>query len=68
MCLHFGKIVVFKFPEDPDKDFIKRVVGVAGDEIKIREKQVFVNGKPLNHDFGIERILARSAIAERKPP
>ncbi|MCG6906701.1 MAG: signal peptidase I [Desulfobacteraceae bacterium] len=48
-----GDIVVFKFPEDPDKDFIKRVVGVAGDEIKIRDKQVFVNGKPLNHDFGI---------------
>jgi signal peptidase I len=48
-----GEIVVFKFPEDPDKDFIKRVVGVAGDEIKIRDKQVFVNGKPLNHDFGI---------------
>jgi signal peptidase I len=48
-----GDIVVFKFPEDPGKDFIKRVVGVAGDEIKIRNKKVFVNGKPLNHEFGI---------------
>jgi signal peptidase I len=59
-----GEIVVFKFPEDPDKDFIKRVVGVAGDEIKIRDKQVFVNGKPLNHDFGIHvdpRIFPSSA-------
>jgi len=59
-----GEIVVFKFPEDPDKDFIKRVVGVAGDEIKIHNKKVFVNGKPLNHDFGIyvdPRIFPPSA-------
>jgi signal peptidase I len=59
-----GDIVVFKFPEDPDKDFIKRVVGVAGDEIKIRNKKIFVNGKPLNHDFGIyvdPRIFPSSA-------
>lgn len=48
-----GDIVVFKFPEDPDKDFIKRVVGVAGDVIEIQRKKVYVNGKPLNHDFGI---------------
>lgn len=46
-------IVVFKFPEDPDKDFIKRVIGIAGDVVKIRKKRVFVNGKPLNHDHGI---------------
>jgi signal peptidase I len=36
-------IVVFKYPEDPKKDFIKRVVGVAGDTIEIRNKQLFVN-------------------------
>ncbi len=36
-------IVVFKYPEDPKKDFIKRVVGVAGDKIQIRNKQLFVN-------------------------
>jgi signal peptidase I len=39
-----GDIVVFEFPEDKDKDFIKRVVGVAGDVIEVRNKQVFVNG------------------------
>jgi len=48
-----GDIVVFKFPEDPGKDFIKRVIGVAGDVIECRDKKVFVNHKPLNHDFGI---------------
>ncbi len=48
-----GDIVVFKFPEDPDKDFIKRVVGVAGDVIEIRNKQVFVNGNKANHPYGV---------------
>lgn len=41
-----GDIVVFEFPEDPKKDFIKRVVGVEGDTVEIRDKQVFINGKP----------------------
>ena len=40
-----GDIVVFKFPEDPKKDFIKRVVAVAGDTVEIRNKKVFVNGE-----------------------
>lgn len=38
-------IIVFKYPVDPEKDFIKRVIGVPGDIIEIRDKQVFVNGK-----------------------
>lgn len=40
-----GDIVVFKFPKDPKKDFIKRVVGIAGDQIVIRDKKVYVNGE-----------------------
>jgi len=52
---HRGDIVVFKFPEDPDKDFIKRVVGVAGDVVEGRDKKIFVNHEPLNHDYGIHK-------------
>jgi signal peptidase I len=48
-----GDIIVFKFPEDPSKDFIKRVIGVAGDVIEVRDKKVYVNHKLLNHDYGI---------------
>ena len=40
-----GDIIVFKFPEDPSKDFIKRVVAVGGDTVEIRDKQVYVNGQ-----------------------
>jgi signal peptidase I len=42
-----GDIVVFKYPEDPSKDFIKRVVAVAGDTVAIIDKQLYVNGKPV---------------------
>jgi signal peptidase I len=38
-------IVVFKYPEDPKKDFIKRVIGVAGDTVEIKNKQLYVNGE-----------------------
>lgn len=40
-----GDIIVFQYPVDPDKDFIKRVVGVEGDEIIIRNKMVYINGR-----------------------
>ncbi len=46
-------IVVFEFPEDPDKDFIKRVVGVEGDTVEIRDKKVLVNGEKLDQKFAV---------------
>ncbi|MBC7903364.1 MAG: signal peptidase I [Gemmatimonadaceae bacterium] len=39
-----GDVVVFKYPEDRSKDFIKRLIGVPGDEILVRDKRVYVNG------------------------
>jgi signal peptidase I len=46
-------IVVFEYPDDPSKDFIKRVIGVAGDRVEIRDKKVYVNNMPLDQDFAI---------------
>jgi signal peptidase I len=48
-----GDIIVFKFPPDPEKDFIKRVIGVAGDVIECRDKKLYVNHEPVNHDYGV---------------
>ncbi|MEK6672239.1 MAG: signal peptidase I [Nitrospirota bacterium] len=42
-----GDIIVFKYPEDPERDFIKRVIAVEGDVIEIKDKVVHVNGKPV---------------------
>jgi len=48
-----GEIVVFKYPEDPKKDFIKRVIAVEGDTVRIINKRVYVNGIALNEPYKI---------------
>jgi signal peptidase I len=46
-------IVVFKYPLNPKQDYIKRVIGVEGDRIEIKDKKVFVNGEPLEENYTI---------------
>ncbi len=46
-----GDIVVFRYPRDPSKSYIKRVIGMAGDTIRIEAGQVYVNGEPLEEDY-----------------
>src|SRR5512146_2085590 len=47
-----GDVVVFRYPINPSQDFIKRVVGIGGDEVVYRDKRLTVNGKewPLKPD------------------
>ncbi len=42
-----GDIIVFEYPLDPSKDYIKRVEGLPGDTVEIRNKQLYVNGQPV---------------------
>jgi hypothetical protein len=49
--LRRGDIVVFKFPEDPERDFIKRVIGLPGEKLEMREKRIYINGKPLDEPY-----------------
>lgn len=48
-----GEIVVFIFPEDRSKDFIKRVIGISGDKVEIRNKKIFINDKEYEDGHGI---------------
>ena len=48
-----GDIVVFRFPGDTSRDFVKRVVGVPGDTVEIRNGEVFVNGESLHEPYVI---------------
>ena len=46
-----GEIIIFHFPRDQTRDFVKRVIGVAGDEVEIRRGTVFVNGRSLEEPY-----------------
>jgi signal peptidase I len=43
-----GDVIVFKYPVDTRKDFIKRVIGLPGDRLEIRDKVVYINDQPLD--------------------
>jgi len=44
-------VVVFKFPNEPERDFIKRVIALPGERIRIENKKVFINGEPLDEPY-----------------
>lgn len=46
-------IVVFKFPQDLSRDFVKRVIALEGEKIEIKDKQVFINDEPLFEPYKV---------------
>jgi signal peptidase I len=60
---HRGDIIVFKYPQDEKRDFIKRIIGTPGDEVQVKGHQVLVNGKALVEPYvkPIESSYTRSA-------
>ncbi len=50
--IHRGDVVVFVFPPDPTKDFIKRVIGIPGDVVQIKNGHPWLNGKPMPDPHG----------------
>ncbi|MCU1350226.1 MAG: lepB [Acidobacteria bacterium] len=50
-----GDIIVFRYPLQPETDFVKRVIGMPGDTLEVRDKQVSINGKPLDEPYVIHK-------------
>jgi signal peptidase I len=49
--IHRGDIIVFKYPKEPDRDFIKRVIGLPGEQLELRRKKIYINGQPLDEPY-----------------
>jgi signal peptidase I len=52
-----GDLVIFEYPEDPSKDFVKRVVAVGGDIIAIRDKKLYVNNLPVKEPYIVHKEI-----------
>jgi signal peptidase I len=66
-----GDIVVFKYPIDPNIDFIKRIIALPGEEVEVRNNQVFINGKPLplievgrGEENGVRKVIYEEVLPE----
>lgn len=61
-----GDIIVFKYPEDPSRDFIKRVIAVEGDVIEEKDNVVYINGQPLNEPYVQRTDRSNRDLFERR--
>jgi len=56
-----GDVIVFQFPQDPERDFVKRVIGLPGETVTIEQGQVFIDGRPLPAETYVVHADSRSA-------
>jgi signal peptidase I len=65
--LHRGDIVVFKWPVHPEQHFVKRLIGLPGDRIRLINARVFVNGQPLAEDYAVHKLFNHDPFRDEFP-
>ena len=67
--LKHGDIILFHFPEDPSKSYIKRVIAVSGETVEVREHKVLINGNVLDEPYvSTENNQLTSDYKEKRVP
>lgn len=61
-----GDIVVFRYPLDPSREFVKRVIGLPGDEVEVRQGRLYVNGSFVVEGYRI--VKDRSSMPDTRVP
>jgi len=59
-----GDLIVFQYPKDPSKDFVKRVVAVAGDTVELKDKVLLINGKVVKEPYIVHKEKERFQATE----
>lgn len=67
-AIHRGDVVVFHYPRDPEKSYIKRVIALPGDHIRIDHGKVFLNGKPLRESYVPEKYRDTKSMPDMVIP
>jgi signal peptidase I len=62
-----GDIIVFRYPLNPTQHFVKRVVGVPGDRVRLMNRQVYVNGMPLHEDYVVHHAILHDLFRDEFP-
>src|SRR5208282_3173656 len=63
-AINRGDVVVFHYPRDPEKSYIKRVIAVPGDQLRVEHGRVFVNGKPIREPYVPPEYQDNRSVAE----
>ncbi len=61
-----GDVIVFKYPQNPEVAYVKRLIGLPGETVEVNGRTVFINGKPLTEKY--TQYIDPGSVYERWPP